>query len=93
MNKQNKYRPEQVIQSSTMIQGVSTCYFLSNNENGYKAGSDCYGVFSSKKSLIHFSKLLLPYIILSSFISTIHVQAKSVICWSLSHQPPPKALR
>ena len=49
-------------------------------------------VVSLVKSPIHFSELLLPYII-SSFISTIHVQARFVICWSLSHQPPPKALR
>ena len=48
--------------------------------------------FSLVKSPIHFSKLLLPYIILSSSISTIHMQARFVVCWSLSHQPPPKLL-
>ena len=35
-------------------------------------------VFSLIKSPMYFSELLLPYILLSSFIFTIHVQVKSV---------------
>ena len=48
--KVNKYGPKQVIQFLAMIWEVSICYFLSNSENGYKVGSDCYRVFSGKIS-------------------------------------------
>ena len=47
-------------------------------------------VFSLLKSPIHFSKLLLPYILLSSFISTIHVQAISVVVGLCHINLPPK---
>ena len=49
-------------------------------------------VFSLLKSPIHFSKLLLPYILLSSFISTIHVQAISVVVGLCHINLPPKLL-
>ena len=49
-------------------------------------------VFSLIKSLIHFSELLLPYILLSSFISTIHVQVKSVVVGLCHINLPPKLL-
>ena len=48
-------------------------------------------VFSLIKSLIRFSELLLPYILLSSFISTIHVQVRSVIV-GLCHINLPRKL-
>ena len=50
MNKQNKYGLEQAIQSSALVRGASTYYFLSDSNNGYKVSSDCYNVFSSKIS-------------------------------------------
>ena len=49
-------------------------------------------VFSFIKSLIHFSKLLLPSILLSSFISTIHVQVISVVVGLCHINLPPKLL-
>ena len=48
-------------------------------------------VFSLIKSPMHFSELLLPYILLSSFISTIHVQVKSVV-FGLCHINLPQKL-
>ena len=48
-------------------------------------------VFSLIKSPIHFSKLLLPYILLSS-ISTIHVQVRSVVVGLCYINLPPKLL-
>ena len=49
-------------------------------------------VFSLIKSPIHFSELLLPYILLSSFISTIHVQVRSVVVGLCHINLPPKLL-
>ena len=49
-------------------------------------------MFSLIKSPIHFSELLLPYILLSSFISTIHVQVKSVVVGFCHINLPPKLL-
>ena len=49
-------------------------------------------VFSLIKSLIHFLELLLPYILLSSFISTIHVQVRSVVVGLCHINLPPKLL-
>ena len=49
-------------------------------------------VFSLLKSPIHFSELLLPYILLSSFISTIHAQAISVVVGLCHINLPPKLL-
>ena len=49
-------------------------------------------VFSLIKSPIHFSELLLPYILLSSPISTIHVQVKSVVVGLCHINLPPKLL-
>ena len=49
-------------------------------------------VFSLIKSLIHFSELLLPYILLSSFISTIHVQVRFVVVGLFHINLPPKLL-
>ena len=49
-------------------------------------------VFSLIKSLIHFSELLLPYILLSSFISTIHVQVRFVVVGLCHINLPPKLL-
>ena len=67
------------MQSSALVRGASTYYFLNDSDNGYKVSSDCYSVFSSKTSDPLFSELLLPYVLLSSFISTIHMQARSAI--------------
>ena len=50
MNKQSEYGLEQEIQSSALVQGASTYYFLSNSEDGYKVSSDCYSVFFGKIS-------------------------------------------
>ena len=44
-----------------------------------KLAQNCCSVFSSKTSDPLFSELLLPYVLLSSFISTIHMQARSTI--------------
>ena len=52
---------------------------MSDGDNGYKVGSDCYNLFSGKISDPLFSKLLLPYVLLSSFISTIHVQVRFAV--------------
>ena len=52
---------------------------MSDGDNGYKVSSDCYSVFSSKISNPLFSELLFPYVLLSSFISTIHVHVRSVV--------------
>ena len=49
-------------------------------------------VFSLIKSPIHFLELLLPYILLSSFISTIHVQVRSVVVGLCHINLPPKIL-
>ena len=49
-------------------------------------------VFSLIKSPIHFSELLLPYILLSSFISTIHVQIRFVVVGLCHINLPPKLL-
>ena len=49
-------------------------------------------VFSLIKSPIHFSELLLPYILLSSFISTIHVQVRFVVVGLCHINLPPKLL-
>ena len=49
-------------------------------------------VFSLIKSLIHSSELLLPYILLSSFISTIHVQVRSIVVGLCHINLPPKLL-
>ena len=49
-------------------------------------------MFSLIKSPIHFSELLLPYILLSSFIPTIHVQVKSVVVCFCHINLPPKLL-
>ena len=43
------------------------------------AQKNCYSVFSGKISDPLFSELLLPYVLLSSFISTIHVKARSAV--------------
>ena len=67
------------MQSSTLVRGASAYYFLSDSDNGYKISSNCCSVFSGKTSDPLFSKLLLPYVLLSSFISTIHVQARSAV--------------
>ena len=48
MNKQSEYGLEQEIQSSALVQGASTYYFLSDSEDGYKVNSDCYSVLSGK---------------------------------------------
>ena len=66
-------------QFTALVQGASTYYFLSDDDNGYKVNSDCYSVFSSKISDPLFSELLFPYVLLSSFISTIHVQVRSAV--------------
>ena len=63
----------------TLVQGASTYYFLSDSDNGYKVSSDYYSVFFGKISDPLFSELLLPYVLLSSFISTIHVEVRSVV--------------
>ena len=49
-------------------------------------------VFSLIKSPIHFSELLLPYILLSSFVSTIHVQVKFIVVGLYHINLPPKLL-
>ena len=49
-------------------------------------------VFSLIKSPIYFSKFLLLYILLSSFISTIHVQVRSVVVGLYHINLPPKLL-
>ena len=49
-------------------------------------------VFSLIKSPIHFSELLLPYILLSSFISTIHVQVRFIVVGLCHINLPPKLL-
>ena len=67
------------MQSSALVWGASTYYFLSDSDNGYKVSLDCCSVFSGKISNPLFSELLLPYVLLSSFISTIHVQVRSVV--------------
>ena len=67
------------MQSSALVRGASTYYFLSDSDNGYKVSLDCCSVFSGKISNPLFSELLLPYVLLSSFISTIHVQVRSVV--------------
>ena len=67
------------MQSSALVRGLSTYYFLSDSDNGYKVSSDCCSVFSDKISDPFFSELLLPYVLLSSFISTIHVQVRSAV--------------
>ena len=67
------------MQSSALVRGASTYYFLSDSDNGYKVSSDCCSVFSDKISDPFFSELLLPYVLLSSFISTIHVQVRSAV--------------
>ena len=48
-------------------------------------------VFSLIKSPIHFSELLLPYILLSS-ISTIHVQVRFIVVGLCHINLPPKLL-
>ena len=63
----------------TLVRGASTYYFLSDGDNGYKVSLDCYSVFSGKISDPLFSNLLLPYVLLSSFISTIHVQVRFAV--------------
>ena len=67
------------MQSSALVRGASTYYFLSISDNGYQVSSNCCSVFSGKTSDPLFSELLLPYVLLSSFISTIHVQARSAV--------------
>ena len=67
------------MQSSTLDRGASAYYFLSDSDNGYKVSSDCYSLFSGKISDPFFSELLLPCVLLSSFISTIHVQVRSAV--------------
>ena len=67
------------MQSSALVRGLSTYQFLSDSDNGYKVSSDCCSVFSDKISDPFFSELLLPYVLLSSFISTIHVQVRSAV--------------
>ena len=49
-------------------------------------------VFSLIKSPIYFSELLLPYILLSSSISTIHVQVRYVVVGLYHINLPPKLL-
>ena len=44
-----------------------------------KLAQNCCSVFSSKTPDPLFSELLLPYVLLSSFISTIHMQARFAI--------------
>ena len=67
------------MQSSALVRGVSTYYFLSDSDNGYKVSSDCCSVFSGKIFDPLFSELLLPYVLLSSFISTTHVQVRFAV--------------
>ena len=67
------------MQSSALVRGASTYYFLSESNNGYKVSSNCCSVFSGKTSDPIFLELLLPYVLLSSFISTIHMQARFAI--------------
>ena len=67
------------MQSSALVRGASTYYFLSESNNGYKVSLNCCSVFSGKTSDPLFLELLLPYVLLSSFISTIHVQARSAV--------------
>ena len=67
------------MQSSALVRGASTYYFLSDSDNGYKVSSNCCSVFSGKTFDPLFLEFLLPYVLLSSFISTIHVQARSAI--------------
>ena len=62
-----------------LVRGASTYYFLSDGDNGYKVSSDCYSVFSSKTSDPLFSELIFPYVLLSSSISTIHVEVKFAV--------------
>ena len=52
---------------------------MSDGDNSYKVSLDCYSVFSGKISDPFFSELLLPYVLLSFFISTIHVQVRFAI--------------
>ena len=91
MNKQSDYGLEQEIQSSALVRGASTYYFLSDSEDGYKVISDFY-MFSLIKSSILF--LRAPSSLYTTFLIHLHTRA-SQICryWSLSHQPSPKALR
>ena len=49
-------------------------------------------MFSLIKSPPYFSELLLPYILLSSFISTIHVQVRFVVVGLCHINLPPKLL-
>ena len=67
------------MQSSALVRGASTYYFLSDSDNGYKVSSNCCSVFSGKISDPLFSELILPYVLISSFISTIHVQVRSAV--------------
>ena len=67
------------MQSSTLVRGASTYYFLSDSDNAYKVSSNCCSIFSGKTSDTLFSQLLLPYVLLSSFISPIHVQARFAV--------------
>ena len=67
------------MQSLALVWGASTYYFLSDSDNGYKVNSNCCSVFSGKISDPPFSELLLPYVLLSSFISTIHMQVRFAV--------------
>ena len=101
MNKQSEYGLEQEIQSSALVQGASTYYFLSNSEDGYKVSSDCYSVFFGKISdpfsqsffflIYYFPPSSPPYtckldLSLLVFVTSTSLQSSYVVAVSLKSQ-------